>query len=59
MIVQIYEIQEPKEAALMAECGVDHIGGVILCSQEWKIPALKESVGVIRAAGRKSSIIPL
>ena len=59
MIVQIYEIQEPKEAALMAECGVDHIGGVILSSNEWQIPALKESVGVIRSAGRKSSIIPL
>ena len=59
MIVQIYEIQEPKEAALMAECGVDHIGGVILSSNEWQIPALKESVGVIRSAGRKSSIMPL
>ena len=59
MIVQIYEIQEPKEAALMAECGVDHIGGVILSSNEWQIPALKESVCVIRSAGRKSSIIPL
>jgi phosphoribosylanthranilate isomerase len=59
MIVQIYEIQEPKEAALMAECGVDNIGGVILSSNEWQIPALKESVGVIRSAGRKSSIIPL
>jgi len=43
----------------MAECGVDHIGGVILSTDEWKIPALKESVRVIREAGRKSSIIPL
>ena len=59
MIVQIYEIQEPTEAALMVDCGVDHIGGVILSSEEWQIPSLKESVGVIRAAGRKSSIIPL
>ncbi len=59
MIVQIYEIQEPKEAALMVECGVDHIGGVILTPEEWRIPALRESVGVIRHAGRKSSIIPL
>ena len=59
MIVQIYEIQEPREAALMAECGVDHIGGVILSPDDWKIPALKDSVGVIREAGRKSSIIPL
>jgi phosphoribosylanthranilate isomerase len=59
MIVQIYEIQEPREAALMAECGVDHIGGVILSPEEWQIPSLRESVGVIRDAGRKSSIIPL
>ena len=59
MIVQIYEIQSPDEAALMATCGVDHIGGVILSSDDWKIPALAESVQVIRDAGRKSSIIPL
>jgi phosphoribosylanthranilate isomerase len=59
MIVQIYEIQEPREAMLMAECDVDHIGGVILTTDEWKIPALKESVRVIHEAGRKSSIIPL
>ncbi len=59
MIIQIYEIQEPKEAALMADCGVDHIGGVILSPDEWMIPALKDSVSVIRESGRKSSIIPL
>jgi len=59
MIVQIYEIQEPREAALMAECGVDHIGGVILSSGDWQISPLRESVRVIREAGRKSSIIPL
>ena len=59
MIIQIYEIQEPKEAALMAECGVDHIGGVILSPNEWMIPVLKDSVSVIREFGRKSSIIPL
>ena len=59
MIIQIYEIQEPKEAALMVECGVDHIGGVILSPEEWRIPALKDSVRVILDAGRKSSIIPL
>lgn len=59
MIVQIYEIQEPEEALLMAECGVDHVGGVILSADEWRIPALKDSVRVIREAGRKSSLIPL
>ncbi len=59
MIVQIYEIQEPQEALLMAECGVDHVGGVILSADEWRIPALRDSVGVIREAGCKSSLIPL
>jgi len=59
MIVQVYEIQAPDEALLMAECGVDHIGGVILSTQEWKIPDLRESVSLIREAGRRSSIIPL
>jgi len=59
MIVQIYEIQEPEEAALMAECGVDHVGGVILSPDDCRITALRESVRVIREAGRKSSIIPL
>ena len=59
MIVQIYEIQEPVEAALMVECGVDHIGGVVLSLEEWKIPALRESVAVIRDAGCRSSLIPL
>ncbi len=59
MIIQIYEIQATDEAELMALCGVDHIGGVILSAQDWKIPPLKDSVGVIREAGCKSSLIPL
>jgi phosphoribosylanthranilate isomerase len=59
MIIQVYEIQAPEEAALMVECGVDHIGGVILSTEEWKIPVLADSVRVIRESGRKSSIIPL
>lgn len=59
MIVQIYEIQEPGEALLMTQCGVDHVGGVILSSDQWRIPSLRESVKVIREAGRKSSLIPL
>jgi phosphoribosylanthranilate isomerase len=59
MMIQVYEIQTPDEAALMVDCGVDHIGGVILSTEEWKIPQLAESVRVIRESGRKSSIIPL
>ena len=59
MIIQIYEIQSPHEAALMVECGVDHIGGVLLSAEDWKIPPLSESLEIIRQAGCKSSIIPL
>lgn len=59
MIIQVYEIQTPDEARLMVECGVDHIGGVVLSTEEWKIPSLKESVRMIREGGRRSSIIPL
>ena len=59
MLVQVYEIQSPEEASLMIECGVDHIGGVLLSPTDWKIPALAESLGLIREAGRRSSLIPL
>ena len=59
MIIQIYEIQSPHEAALMVECEVDHIGGVLLSAEDWKIPPLSESLEIIRQAGCKSSIIPL
>lgn len=59
MIIQIYEIQSPDEASLMADCGVDHIGGVLLSTEDWKIPQLADSVRVIHDAGHKSSLIPL
>jgi hypothetical protein len=35
------------------------MGVVILSPYEWMIPALKDSVNVIRESDRKSSIIPL
>ena len=31
MIVQVYEIADPAEAALMAELGVDHVGVLVGC----------------------------
>lgn len=59
MIVQIYEIQTPDQAEAMIALGVDHIGSVILSSDDWKCPAIKETVDLVQKAGRKSSLIPL
>jgi phosphoribosylanthranilate isomerase len=59
MIVQIYEIQTPVEAEAMIALGVDHLGSVMVCSQTWQDPVLKQTIEVIQAAGRKSSLIPL
>jgi len=43
----------------MAELGVDHIGSVIIDEAEWKIRELEETLNTVRAAGAKSSLIPL
>jgi phosphoribosylanthranilate isomerase len=59
VIVQIYEIQTPQEAARIAELGADHIGSVLLSEEAWKDSLLKETVETVRHAGRKSSLIPL
>jgi len=59
MIVQIYEIQTPAEAADMIALGVDHIGSVIVDRQAWRQPLVKETVDEVRLAGRISTLIPL
>ena len=41
MIVQIYEIQEPREAERLIEMGVDRIGSVILSPEAWKNPSVR------------------
>jgi phosphoribosylanthranilate isomerase len=58
-IVQIYEIQDTVEAVKMVNLGVDHIGSVLLNEKDWKIPDIKEVVGIAQTAGKKSSLIPL
>jgi phosphoribosylanthranilate isomerase len=58
-IIQIYEVQTPREAEQMIALGVDHVGGVIESEAELRNPALKEMTAAVRAAGRKSSLIPL
>jgi phosphoribosylanthranilate isomerase len=59
MIVQIYEIQTPQEAAKCIESGVDHIGSVLPSKDEWQQSLLKEVIQVSEAAGVKNSLIPL
>lgn len=59
MIVQIYEIQDPREAEKCVEAGVDHLGSVVLSEEGWRVPVLKETVRMIQGSGKKSSLIPL
>jgi phosphoribosylanthranilate isomerase len=59
VIVQLYEIQEPREAELLIDLGVDHIGSVILSPENWKIPAIKDVVRLTRGSPAKSTLIPL
>jgi phosphoribosylanthranilate isomerase len=59
IIVQLYEIQEPREAEWLVELGVDHIGSVILSPEAWKIPVLRDVVRLVRQSPAKSTLIPL
>ena len=59
MIIQIYEIQTPEEAAGIIDLGVDHIGSVVQWDHDWRNETLKATINTVQAAGRKSSLIPL
>ena len=59
IVIQIYEVQDPEEAQALITLGVDHIGGVIVSEQEWKIDSIKNTVDAVKAAGATSSLIPL
>jgi phosphoribosylanthranilate isomerase len=59
MIVQIYEIQTPREAERCIELGVDHIGSVLLSEANWRQPQLRETVKVSQGSDTKNSVIPL
>ncbi len=58
-LVQLYEIQTPGEAEALLARGVDHIGSVILSAARWKDDAIRDTVRLTRAAGARSSLIPL
>jgi phosphoribosylanthranilate isomerase len=59
MIVQIYEIQTPREADAIMALGVDHVGSVLLDEQKWANETLKSTIELVQKSGRKSSLIPL
>jgi len=59
LITQIYEIQTPDEARLCADCGVDHIGSVVISENDWQQPAVYETIRAVAAAKAKSSLILL
>ena len=59
MIIQIYEIQTPREAEDLIEVGVDHIGSVLNPEGTLKRSLLKETIDVVRSSASKSSLIPL
>ena len=58
-IIQIYEVQKPKEAEALADLGVDHIGSVLTDSDQWKNATIRKTSQVIRQARAKSGLIPL
>jgi phosphoribosylanthranilate isomerase len=59
MIVQIYEIQTPREADRCLALGVDHIGSVLVSAAEWRRSLIREVAALVRDGGAKSSLIPL
>ena len=58
-LIQIYEVQTPDEAEALINVGVDHIGSVLMAPGFQEGDALSETLAVISACGKKSSLIPL
>ena len=59
MIVQIYEIQSPAEAAKCIELGVDHVGSVLVSQEEWRSADLREVIHLSQGTDTKNSLLPL
>jgi phosphoribosylanthranilate isomerase len=59
MLVQIYEIQSPREAEKCISLGVDHLGSVLLSEKEWRQPLIREVIRLTEGTEAKSSLIPL
>ncbi len=59
MIIQIYEIQTPREAEEVIALGVDRVGSVIVDETRWREPLVRETIAAVRVLGGVSSLIPL
>ncbi len=59
IIVQIYEVQNPSEAELLIEAGVDHIGSVLESEDRWEVPSIREVIDSVSKLSALSSLIPL
>jgi phosphoribosylanthranilate isomerase len=59
LIVQIYEIQTPQEAATCIDLGVDRIGSVILSEGDWQRPEIREVIRLSEGTRTRNSLIPL
>lgn len=58
-LIQIYEVQKPKEAESLVELGVDHVGSVLSDSDSRKNISLRKTVQAVRRVGGRSGLIPL
>jgi phosphoribosylanthranilate isomerase len=59
MIVQIYEIQDPRQAEQCIALGVDHIGSVLLSQEQWRQPSLKDVFLLSEGTEVKNCLLPL
>lgn len=59
MITQIYEIQTPAEASAAISAGVDHIGSVVVSTENWKVSSIRETIQLVSKTEAKSSLILL
>ncbi len=59
MIVQIYEIQDARQAERCIASGVDHIGSVLLSEEVWHQPSVRDVILLSEGTEVKNSLIPL
>jgi phosphoribosylanthranilate isomerase len=59
MIVQTYEIQDPRQAEQCIALGVDHIGSVLLSQAQWRQPSLKDVFLLSAGTQVRNCLLPL
>lgn len=58
-LIQIYEVQIPEEAQMLADLGVDHIGSVLTDLTQVKNAVIRKTIRTTQEAGAKSCLIPI